>query len=698
MVNNLDFPIEKLDEDLFGYKEYAQYILSDILETKENYSRGLTVGINGVWGSGKSSLTNLIQIYLRENHDDILIVDFNPWSLGSGGGDSSILQSFFIEIGAQFKSYRLKENAQKIVKKFGEYGAALSFLKAAPIPGLAEGLNVIEAGSKLLGESSVGQKHEKLKKLFSNLESPIIVFIDDVDRLTSTEVKELFKLVRQTANFPNLIYVISYDSALIAQALEEPGVPGSLYIQKIIQTEFTMPNTSYEVLADYIYNQAIENSKYFSDSAETRWYHAKNELAEIISNFRDAKRVGKSIKLMQKILPTLDIVDLIILEAIKKQSPDDFNFLSKNYKYLTGGVSMYDMFNYQSGKSEAKQKWIDYKLNGTKHLIEILFPGFSELISNNPSNSHNNYYNNFIGSGNRKQYQSEGRISSSEIANYYFSMTASEDLKLFYELKMIIDNFGTEAFRENLYTLNLSNFGIMLAQITNTNFTIDKDLCKSGLLELLGYIEHKWSLNNQLEDVGFTNIHGSFSRAVNQLVGSLESKEEQEEIILDLISNYTLTFSSKVLLLSSIMGWWRDNSIEIDTPTATRILMEDISSQNIYALPNLDKEWMLSAALNKMTHSYDYPFIILNKASIELIKYIIRTSSQTNGDNEGYYVNWDLVKSILEEDEHSIDVINIIKNSFLKEESQWIKDLENSLHLQEKENENYPEGQQPYKL
>ena len=58
---------------------------------------------------------------------------------------------------------------------------------------------------------SVAAQKEQVTKALGSLEHPIVVIIDDIDRLDRAEIREIFKLVRLAANFPNVIYLLSFD-------------------------------------------------------------------------------------------------------------------------------------------------------------------------------------------------------------------------------------------------------------------------------------------------------------------------------------------------------------------------------------------------------------------------------------------------------------------------------------------------------
>src|SRR5690606_21576351 len=99
------------------------------------------------------------------------------------------------------------------------------------------------AASKLLQsrKEGAGSRHAKVTKALSNIPKPIVVVLDDIDRLTTAEIRDVFKLVRLTANFPNIIYLLAFDRARVEQALGEHGIPGRDYLEKILQIGIDLP-------------------------------------------------------------------------------------------------------------------------------------------------------------------------------------------------------------------------------------------------------------------------------------------------------------------------------------------------------------------------------------------------------------------------------------------------------------------------
>lgn len=93
---------------------------------------------------------------------------------------------------------------------------------------------------KPLEELRVDIEHE-LKKL----DKPIVVFIDDIDRLTDSEIKLLIQLVKANAQFSNLVFFLLFQKNIVTKALGTiTSDDGAKYLGKIVQVEFAVPAAS----------------------------------------------------------------------------------------------------------------------------------------------------------------------------------------------------------------------------------------------------------------------------------------------------------------------------------------------------------------------------------------------------------------------------------------------------------------------
>src|SRR5699024_5660769 len=84
-------------------------------------------------------------------------------------------------------------------------------------------------------DTSVNGLRQKITDALMELENPIVVVIDDIDRLGSLEIRQIFQLVRLTASFPNVIYLLAFDRNRVEHALSDDAVSGRAYLEKIVQ-------------------------------------------------------------------------------------------------------------------------------------------------------------------------------------------------------------------------------------------------------------------------------------------------------------------------------------------------------------------------------------------------------------------------------------------------------------------------------
>lgn len=81
-----DTPINSRNNDLYSYSRLAERIADCICSANAEES-SFTIGISGSWGSGKTSLINLIESELSDSKSHRLnvpeVLRFNPWRFNS---------------------------------------------------------------------------------------------------------------------------------------------------------------------------------------------------------------------------------------------------------------------------------------------------------------------------------------------------------------------------------------------------------------------------------------------------------------------------------------------------------------------------------------------------------------------------------------------------------------------------------------
>ena len=86
------------------------------------------------------------------------------------------------------------------------------------------------------------ETREKIEEGLSEINEKIIIVIDDIDRLINSQIRDIFQLVKQLADFPNVIYILVMDREVVCRALNEvQKIDGEEYLEKIIQVPFEIP-------------------------------------------------------------------------------------------------------------------------------------------------------------------------------------------------------------------------------------------------------------------------------------------------------------------------------------------------------------------------------------------------------------------------------------------------------------------------
>ena len=319
------------EEDLYdlGWSSYAKRLYEKLVAT--NVDEAYAIGVNAQWGYGKTTFLNEIKKNLTE---DEILVEFNPWLSSS---PDQIVKDFFENLKDELRIYD-----NYLDDEIDNYVSLLINLDVHP---------VITAIAKLwVGSSSksISNSREKIQNRINKIGKKIIVVIDDLDRLEKDEIYEVLKLIRNTAKFKNLIYIVAYDRQYICSTLNQKGIvmPDS-YLYKIFQMEVLLPAfegdlIEKQLLAELKKQLEGEVQEVFIRAIEKEIKESRNTSRAIgyfLKNFRDVKRFANYICLeVEQVAATdfrYDILPrcLFWLELIHYSFEDVYLKLRSNYTY-----------------------------------------------------------------------------------------------------------------------------------------------------------------------------------------------------------------------------------------------------------------------------------------------------------------------------------------------------------------------------
>ena len=353
-----DAPIPSIEEDKFGRADFAINLAKSIVNAPAE--NGFVFALNASWGSGKTSTLNMIQQTLRENTDirgdkKFIIVNFNPWWFSSG---DSLVRDFF----GQFNSALLnRKNRKKGISEIVEelrhlmdYVYTLSSMLvpvASALPlgqSIATGVTAIKSvtgGTKRMFSSpknihQIRQEIDALLKKIGESGWRVLVVMDDLDRIQPNEMREMFRLVKGVADFPNTIYLLPFDREMVIDAIaDKSGHPNNgrnnteKYMEKIIQMSLDLPPVNSILLHDSFSKQARDILEPIQDDQwdDNYWRTLLQEMSRFIQTPRDMKRllngVGATYPMVRgKANP----MDFVAIQGIRIFTPYIYDAVAKH--------------------------------------------------------------------------------------------------------------------------------------------------------------------------------------------------------------------------------------------------------------------------------------------------------------------------------------------------------------------------------
>ena len=345
-----DKPIERPDEDDFDFKDFAKAIAQSIIRNKN--PEGTVMAIHGPWGSGKTSVINLVKNYLGKDMkpDQLQILDFKCWWFR---GEEALMLEFFHQLyrGLPARS----QKAKKAVSRFGSIllrdlapltGAAANYATPGTGEIVSNGMNFL---SKIIQEEETVEKlYDEISRALSKNEKHYLMIIDDIDRLSEDEVLLIFRLIKSVGRLPKITYLLAYDRE-VAEEIVSKRYPseGPSYLEKIVQASFDIPYPLRSDLQrffikslDKVWEEPRE-SKYWREYQASGFRHFLDLFHDVVApqiqSPRDVIRITNALKVSwPAVAGEVDPADFMALETLRIQQPRLHAILKVNREQLTG--------------------------------------------------------------------------------------------------------------------------------------------------------------------------------------------------------------------------------------------------------------------------------------------------------------------------------------------------------------------------
>ncbi|GEM_PF-5992300 len=252
-------PVRSQVEDLLGFQVQANWIAKDLLDRFDrDPSCGSCVAISGEYGAGKTSLLCLTEHSVRELRPGlqkpavrgakpgVVVVRFNPWWLIHEKGDSQgLFYRFASAIVRELESEcpGRKKDLRKWIRALATIGApvATTIASVAASPAVRVAVKGIKDLLVMLSDPNTPTLEGLIEQLpilvmTDGIYKPIVVVLDDLDRLFPDELLEILKLVRMFQELSGIHFVLAMDDEKVAQIITESlHVDGEQFLAKIVQ-------------------------------------------------------------------------------------------------------------------------------------------------------------------------------------------------------------------------------------------------------------------------------------------------------------------------------------------------------------------------------------------------------------------------------------------------------------------------------
>ena len=560
-----ELEIEKTNNVADSYKRKA--VCESAYKTLGScfYKEGsFTFSITGIWGSGKTTFINIIKEQYSRNNSVKSVIIFEPWKNDTS---DSIVKGFFAMLRDELSNYI--PNISSTIDQYVEL--LLDEESGKPLKIIGKSLHGIFNEDK--------NPYELIKEILERTKHKTVVFIDDIDRLNAAEIKEVLRLIRNTANFPYIQFIVAYDKNYVCETLKNNGInTPDHYLEKFFNVEMSLPKSEERVICNELLTRIQEtvHTIWELEKEDTKitnmvYYRPDNPINSIIDNnlvtqvlhtIRDVIRFHNSFYLLAKAYKDQSaekevcFQDLFFLELLRYRYLDIYTILC-NRPLLLLQLSDY-VFLLDKDYKKTLQEYLDNThVEIVSDILEYLFRNDRDKA--NAIYSLRGYYKYFM-------YRLDDKVLT---VDEFMSLSEKDDAEMIKSANQLyIRKYGLEfenqivellaqIYKNNAEgrTFDYNEIYNLLEKLTKSNIRGLRDEIYNAIiphLQQLGCIDnrHFKALLHLYDVVDFNSKTIKYFDILNFLMAILAKKnlavklrhpigEEEHDIVYDFLSNTT---------------------------------------------------------------------------------------------------------------------------------------------------------------
>ncbi|MFI0941357.1 P-loop NTPase fold protein [Streptomyces sp. NPDC021020] len=259
--------------DLLSFDAVAHTVVDALLDP---HLDPVALGLSGRWGSGKTTVLNLVADELTSRvaaPNKVLVLRTDPWRYDpASGAKETLISEVLAALKAELDDHKTFAGKAKALflrlSKRIEWAKALKLAATSSltlqIPSIDSLFELVKPGEgDAAPERGLDAFRDEFAQLMASEElshvTTMVVLVDDLDRCLPQTVVETLEAMRLFLAVPKMSFVIAADEERVADAIRtrfastgaaEPGTedrqdPATLYLHKIVQTTVPLPALSH---------------------------------------------------------------------------------------------------------------------------------------------------------------------------------------------------------------------------------------------------------------------------------------------------------------------------------------------------------------------------------------------------------------------------------------------------------------------
>ena len=354
------------NKDNLGIQTHTNSLIRFISST----NTPITVGIQGEWGSGKTSLINSIH-YAFESEETVKQIWINSWEYSLLSTPEEALLKIVNRIIDELlesdtdvsRKTAIKEGAGKIFRGALRVGAQVAL-----------GTEAAKVANELLDSSgqSISTLRQQLTSLVqdvanraSNPFTKVIVYVDDLDRIEPRNAVAILELLKNIFSIPKCVFILAIDYQVVVKGLEhkfgkqtaENEWEFRAFFDKIIQLPFMMPMGQYDI-GKYVNALLLEIGFVEGEGLDDE------AVREII-----LRTIGGNPRSIKRLVNSVSLIQIFTEEKVKTESS------------IIGKMSEEDQKEEGSEPSASEERFLLFALL----CLQIAYPQIYSLLSKEPN-------------------------------------------------------------------------------------------------------------------------------------------------------------------------------------------------------------------------------------------------------------------------------------------------------------------------